>query len=64
MQSFQLRNVVKYRIYIPVKFASLIYMFVLPTEKVTLRVIQIYKKFGNFAWLYFLYLTTIRRQTL
>ena len=34
MQSFQLRNVVKYRIYSPVKFASLIYMFVLPTKKV------------------------------
>ena len=35
MQSFLLRNVVKYRIYSPVKFESLIYMFVLPTEKVT-----------------------------
>ena len=35
MQSFQLRNVVKYRIYSPVKFASLIYTFVLPTEKFT-----------------------------
>ena len=36
MQSFScMRNVVKYRIYSPVKFASLIYMFVLSTENVT-----------------------------
>ena len=30
-----MRNVVKYRIYSPVKFASLIYMFVLSTGNVT-----------------------------